>query len=143
MLKVTSIKNGIVIDHIKAGMGIKIFKYLNLDSEEFPTALIMNVSSEKLGKKDIIKVESDIDIDYEILGLFSPTITIIKVKDEEIVDKIQPELPEKVENVLVCRNPRCITTVERNISQVFKLTNKEKGTYRCDYCDEELGFKEF
>lgn len=143
MLKVTSIKNGIVIDHIKAGMGIKIFKYLNLDEEEFPTALIMNVSSKKLGKKDIIKVESDIEIDYEILGLFSPTITINKVKNEEIIDKIQPELPEKVENVLVCRNPRCITTVERNISQVFKLTNKEKGTYRCDYCDEELGFKEF
>lgn len=143
MLKVTSIKNGIVIDHIKAGMGIKIFKYLSLQEEEVPTALIMNVTSRKLGKKDIIKVESDIEIDYEILGLFSPTITINKVKNEEIIDKIQPELPEKVENVLVCRNPRCITTVERNIPQVFKLTNKEKGTYRCDYCDEELGFKEF
>lgn len=143
MLKVTSIKNGIVIDHIKAGMGIKIFKYLGLDNEEFPTALIMNVSSQKLGKKDIIKVESEIDIDYKILGLFSPRITIIRVKNEQIVEKIQPELPTKVENVLICRNPRCITTVERNIPQIFKLTNKEKGTYRCDYCDEELGFKEF
>lgn len=140
MLKITTIKKGIVMDHIKAGMGIKIFNHLQLDKVEYPVALIMNVESSKLGRKDIIKIEDDVSLDYTFLRLLSPSITINIVEDERIVDKIKPTLPEKVVNIISCRNPRCITTVEKGIPQVFNLTGKEKGIYRCDYCDETSEF---
>ncbi|MGG7177048.1 aspartate carbamoyltransferase regulatory subunit [Clostridium paraputrificum] len=138
MLEITSIKNGLVIDHIEAGMGIKIFNYLNLDKTNYRVALIINAESKQLGKKDIIKIEKDDcnDIDYTVLGLLSPKITIDEVKDEKIVAKIRPELPEKVENILMCKNPRCITGVEKYVPHSFVLMNREKGTYRCEYCDE-------
>lgn len=138
MLEITSIKNGLVIDHIEAGMGIKIFNYLHLEKTDFRVALIINAESKNLGRKDIIKIEKDNceDIDYTVLGLLSPSITINEVKDEKIVRKVRPELPEKVENILICKNPRCITMDEKYISHSFILVNKEKGTYRCEYCDE-------
>ena len=127
MLEITSIKNGLVIDHIEAGMGVKIFNYLHLD----------NAESKNLGKKDIIKIEKDNceDIDYTVLGLLSPSITINEVKDERIVRKVRPELPEKVENILICNNPRCITVDEKYVPHSFILMDREKGTYRCEYCD--------
>ncbi|GFP75175.1 aspartate carbamoyltransferase regulatory subunit [Clostridium fungisolvens] len=137
MLQVTSIKKGIVIDHITAGMGNSIYKYLNLDSADYSVALIKNVESKKLGKKDIIKIDNVIDINYEILGLISPSISINIVEGESIVKKLKPKLPSEVENLIKCKNPRCITTVEEYIPQKFILTNREKGTYRCCYCDEE------
>lgn len=140
MLKITTIRKGIVIDHIKAGMGIKIFNRLELNNVDYPVALIMNVTSKKLGRKDIIKIEDEACLDYTFLKLLSPSITINVVKDEVIVDKIKPELPEKVVNIFDCRNPRCITTVEKYIPQEFKLTNKEDGIYRCSYCDETSEF---
>ncbi|WP_286908110.1 aspartate carbamoyltransferase regulatory subunit [Clostridium sp. UBA1652] len=140
MLKITTIKKGIVMDHIKAGTGIKIFNHLELDKVEYPVALIMNVESSKLGRKDIIKIEDNVSLDYTFLRLLSPTITINIVDDERIVDKIKPTLPEKVVNIISCRNPRCITTIERDIPQVFNLTSKEKGVYRCDYCYETSEF---
>lgn len=138
MLEITSIKNGLVIDHIEAGMGIKIFNYLNLDKTEDKVALIINAESKFLGKKDIIKIEKmnwD-DIDYTVLGLLSPSITIDEVKNERIVRKVKPELPIHVENILICRNTRCITGVEEYVPHSFILMNAEKGTYRCEYCDE-------
>lgn len=140
MLKISTIKKGMVIDHIKAGLGIKIFNYLHLDKVDYPVALIMNVESSKLGRKDIIKIEEPSFIDYTFLRLLSPSITINIVDNESIVEKVTPELPNKVEDILTCKNPRCITTVEDCIPQVFNLTDKEKGTYRCDYCHEASEF---
>ena len=135
MLEITTIKDGLVIDHIKAGVGIKIFNYLNLDKVNSQVALIMNVRSEKMGKKDIIKIENSSDIDYTIITLLSPHLTINEVKNGVIYRKIKPELPEKVVNVLKCDNPRCITTVENYVPHTFNLINEDKGSYKCDYCD--------
>ena len=138
MLEITSIKNGLVIDHIEAGMGVKIFNYLKLDKTDYRVALIINAESTILKRKDIIKIEKDTckDIDYTVLGLLSPSITINEIKDSKIVKKVTPELPERVENILICKNPRCITGVEKYVPHSFVLMDKEKGTYRCEYCDE-------
>ena len=138
MLEITSIKNGLVIDHIEAGMGMKIFNYLKLDKTDYRVALIMNAESKVLGKKDILKIEKDDfkDIDYTVLGLLSPSITIDEIKDSVIVRKVKPKLPIVVKNILICKNPRCITSTEKYVSHSFKLMDKGKGTYRCEYCDE-------
>ncbi|WP_291650397.1 aspartate carbamoyltransferase regulatory subunit [Clostridium sp.] len=135
MLEITSIKNGLVIDHIKAGMGIKIFNYLNLDKVNSQVALIMNVESDKVGKKDIIKIENSSEVNYTILGLLSPNLTINEVREGEIARKIKPELPKRVVDVLICSNPRCITEVEQYVPHTFNLIDENKGTYKCDYCD--------
>lgn len=135
MLNVDTIKNGLVIDHIKAGFGPQIFHYLGLDKARFSCALIMNVPSKKTGKKDIIKIDSIMDIDYSVLGFIDPNISIAVIKDEKIVRKIKMELPERVENVIKCKNPRCITITEHYVPSVFLLANREKGLYRCMYCD--------
>jgi aspartate carbamoyltransferase regulatory subunit len=136
MLEITSIKNGIVIDHIQAGIGVKIFKYLKLDTKGYSVALIINADSNKLGKKDIIKMENCDKLDYTVLGLLSPTITICEVKDEKIVNKVMPTLPSKVENIIKCQNPSCITIQEEYVPHSFILVDKETGKYRCEYCDE-------
>lgn len=135
MLEITSIKNGIVIDHIEAGKGVKIFNYLELDRNYNSVALIINVDSEKLGKKDIIKIENCEKLDYMILGLLSPTITICEVKNEVIVNKVKPTLPERVENVIRCKNSSCITGIEDYVPHSFMLVDRESGRYRCEYCD--------
>lgn len=135
MLEITTIKDGLVIDHIKAGIGIKIFNYLNLDKVNSQVALIMNVKSEKMGKKDIIKIENSSDVDYTIIALLSPHLTINEIMDGEIFKKIKPELPREVVNIIKCNNPRCITTVESYVPHTFTLINGDKGTYKCDYCD--------
>lgn len=135
MLNVDTIKNGLVIDHIKSGFGPQIFHFLGLDKANFSCALIMNVPSKKSGKKDIIKIDNIINIDYSVLGFIDPNISINVIKDEQIVRKIKMELPERVENVIHCKNPRCITMTEHYIPQVFKLVNREKSQYRCEYCD--------
>ncbi len=136
MLSVNTIKNGLVIDHIRSGCGPRIFSWLGLDKANFRVALIMNVPSRKLGKKDIIKIDNIINIDYSVLGFIDPNITVNVVQNEEIVKKIDLVLPEKVENVIRCKNPRCITTSEPYLSQVFRLVNRERSEYRCEYCDE-------
>lgn len=136
MVTINSIKNGIVIDHIKAGLGIKIFNYLGLDEADFTVALIMNAQSTKLNRKDMIKIENVMDLDYTALGLIDPNITIDIIEDEVLTKKIKLKLPEKVENVLKCKNPRCITSVEKYIPHEFYLVDEEKGEYRCKYCDE-------
>jgi aspartate carbamoyltransferase regulatory subunit len=136
MLEITSIKNGIVIDHIQAGVGVKIFNYLRLDTKDYSVALIINADSNKLGKKDIIKIENCDKLDYTILGLLSPTITICEVKGEKIINKVMPTLPIKVEDIIKCKNPNCITSQEEYVPHSFILVDKEEGRYRCDYCDE-------
>lgn len=136
MLEITSIKNGIVIDHIEAGAGVKIFNYLGLDKTDYNVALIINADSKKLGKKDIIKIENCDKLDYTVLGLLSPSITIDEVRDEKIIKKVSPELPSKVENIIKCKNPRCITVQEKYVPHSFVLVDKETGRYRCEYCDE-------
>lgn len=136
MLNIDSIKNGIVIDHIKAGTGIDIFNHLGLDKAEFSVALIMNATSGKLGKKDIIKIENKMDIDFTVLGLIDPSITITVIENEVTKEKIKLRLPKEVENVIKCKNPRCITSIEKDIPQQFYLVDEETREYRCKYCDE-------
>ena len=135
MLEITSVKNGIVIDHIEAGIGVKIFNYLDLDKSDYSVALIINADSKKFGKKDIIKIENCRELDYTRLALISPRITICEVEDENIVRKIKPELPKKVHNTIKCKNPSCITKVEQYVPQSFILVDKENARYRCEYCD--------
>lgn len=136
MLNIDSIKNGIVIDHIKAGTGIEIFNHLGLEKAEFSVALIINANSGKLGKKDIIKIENKMDIDFTVLGLIDPNITITVIENEVTKEKIKLRLPIEVENVIKCKNPRCITSIEKDIPQQFYLVDEETGEYRCKYCDE-------
>ena len=136
MVTINSIKKGIVIDHIRAGAGIRIFYYLGLEKANFTVALIMNAESTKRGKKDIIKIENVIDMDFTVLGLIDPYLTINIIEGEVIKEKIKLKLPKTVENVIKCKNPRCITSVEASINHIFHLVDEEKGEYRCEYCDE-------
>jgi aspartate carbamoyltransferase regulatory subunit len=136
MVTINSIKKGIVIDHIRAGAGIKIFNYLGLEKVDFTVALIMNAESTKRGKKDIIKIENVIDIDFTVLGFIDPNLTINIIEGEVIKEKIKLKLPKIVENVIKCKNPRCITSVEASINHIFHLVDEKKGEYRCEYCDE-------
>lgn len=134
-MNIDSIKNGIVIDHIKPGKSMELYHFLQLESLDCPVAIIKNVVSKKMGRKDIIKIDADIDIDLDVLGYIDPDSTVNIIKNGELVKKCHLELPEKLENVITCRNPRCITTVEQDITQIFKLTDREKRIYRCAYCE--------
>ena len=127
-----------MLDHIKAGMGVKIFRYLNLDKLGHQVALIINADSKKMGKKDIIKIENIEKINYTVLGLLSPGITINEVRNEVIVSKIKPELPEQIQDILICENPNCITSQEKYIPHNFTLVDREKGSYKCEYCEQIL-----
>lgn len=135
MLKIDSVEKGIVIDHIQAGKGMEVYKYLNLDKLESSVAIIKNAKSNKMGKKDIIKVENEIDIDLTALGFIDSNITINIIENDKIADKINLQLPEEVTNIVKCKNPRCISSIEQEIPHIFKLTNKEEKVYRCVYCD--------
>ncbi|SUY47329.1 aspartate carbamoyltransferase regulatory subunit [Clostridium putrefaciens] len=136
MVSINSIRKGIVIDHIKAGLGMKIFKYLGLDTANYTVALIMNAPSSKLNMKDMIKIENELDIDYTVLGILDASITIDIIEDEKIVKKLKLQLPLNVENIIKCKNPRCVTSVENYITQSFYLSDRENSEYRCAYCDE-------
>ena len=129
--------NGIVIDHIEAGKGIRIYEQLQLNKLDCSVAIIQNVASEKYGKKDIIKVDQDIPLDFDVLGYMDPHITVNHVKDGKLASKVHLELPETLTNVIRCKNPRCITSVEQEIKHIFKLVDREKKIYRCAYCDVE------
>jgi len=143
MINIEQIKNGIVIDHIKAGQGIKIFNWLGLDKAPYTVAFVINASSKILGRKDVIKIDNNITINFDVLGLIDPNITVNIIKDEHVVVKEKLKLPEKVENVLICKNPRCITSTEKYIPHVFHLENQELQTYRCEYCDEIRSAEDF
>lgn len=134
-MNVDSIKNGIVIDHITAGLGMSVYNLLGLDSLDCPVAIIKNVASRKMGRKDIIKIDADIDLNLDILGYVDPGITVNYIKNSKLVDKKSIELPERLVNVVKCKNPRCITTTEQELDHVFKLTDLEKRVYRCIYCE--------
>ena len=136
-MKVGAIHNGVVIDHITAGKGMELYHFLNLEHFDAPIALIKNAPSEKMGKKDIIKIDADLDLDLDALGYIDPNVTINVVKDGVRVEKFHPQLPEKLTNIVQCKNPRCITSVEQEIPHIFKLTNKETGEYRCIYCESK------
>lgn len=135
-MNIDSIRNGIVIDHIAAGKGMQIYNLLNLDELDCSVAIIKNVSSNKMGKKDIIKVDADINVDVELLGYVDPGVTVDIIKDSKLVEKRKVSLPEKLTNVIKCKNPRCITSVEQELPHIFKkTTNGEKAVYRCIYCE--------
>jgi len=135
MLNVDSLKKGIVIDHIKAGKSMEIYNYLNLDKADYTVAIIKNVSSKKMYKKDIIKIENNIDLNLNILGYIDPNITINVIENDKIIKKLKLDPPETVKNVMQCKNPRCITTIEQEIDHIFILIDKEKAVYKCIYCD--------
>lgn len=135
MLKIDSVEKGLVIDHIQAGKAMEIYKYLNLDKMDCSVAIIKNAKSNKMGKKDIIKVENNINMDLKVLGFIDPNITINVIDQGEIIKKIKLELPEEIDNIAKCKNPRCITSVEQEIVHKFKLTDRTKKIYRCVYCD--------
>ena len=138
MLNVGAIREGFVLDHIKAGQSLQIYYDMKLDKRDCTVAMIMNARSNKMGKKDILKVECDIDsIDLDVLGFIDHNITVNVIKDEEIVEKKKLELPKQIVNVIKCKNPRCITSIEQELEQVFYLTDPEKEIYRCKYCEEK------
>ena len=136
-MTVDTIKNGIVIDHITAGLGMKIYALLKLDELDCSVAFIKNAPSKLMGKKDIIKIDADIEVDTAILGYIDPDVTVNIIKDGNIVEKKQIELPEQLTNVITCKNPRCISTTEQELPQIFKLTDKENRVYRCLYCESK------
>ena len=134
-MNIDSIKNGIVIDHIKAKKGLEIYDLLKLGDLDCSVAIITNAKSKKMGRKDIIKIDQKIDLDIDILGYLDQNITINIIKDDVRVDKYHVELPQKIVNIVKCKNPRCITSVEQELDQVFVLADKEKKKYRCKYCE--------
>lgn len=134
-MNIDSIKNGIVIDHISSGNGMKLYGLLGLDELDCSVAIIKNVSSKKTGKKDIIKIDADINIDLDILGYVDPDVTINIIKDSKLVEKKKIDLPEQLSNVIYCKNPRCITSCEHDIEHIFKLSDRENRIYRCIYCE--------
>ncbi len=136
-MTVDTIKNGIVIDHITAGLGMKIYSLLKLDELFCSVAFIKNAPSRKMGKKDIIKIDADITLSTDILGYVDPDVTVNIIKEGKIVEKKQIALPERLENVIKCKNPRCITTTEQELPQIFTLTDKENRVYRCIYCESK------
>ena len=134
-MKIDSIHNGIVIDHITAGKGMEIYRLLHLDELDCSVAIIKNVVSRKMGKKDIIKVDDDIDIDTDVLGYVDPNVTVDIIRGGRLAEKRRVGLPTKLTNVLRCKNPRCITSTEQELPHVFLLTDPEHRIYRCMYCE--------
>ena len=137
-MNIDSIKNGYVIDHIQAGKGMEIYEVLHLNELDCQVAIITNAKSKKTGKKDIIKIDKKIDINLDTLGFIDHNITVNVVENDKIIEKRKLSLPEKVVNVVKCNNPRCITSIEKDLDQIFILTDKEKEVYRCRYCEMSL-----
>lgn len=135
MLEITSLKKGIVIDHIKRGLGIKIFNLLHLDEIEDEVALILNANSSSQGRKDIVKIANNLDINLDAVAIIDPNATVNFIEDEKVVEKKQLELPEVSNGILKCQNPTCVSTTERNIESKFILIDREEKMYKCAYCD--------
>jgi aspartate carbamoyltransferase regulatory subunit len=139
MLNVGRLKEGLVLDHIKAGKAMSIYQYLGLDKLDCQVAIIKNAKSNVMGIKDIIKIEGSLDlVDLDILGYIDHNITVNIIKNSKIVEKKKLTLPKQIKNVLKCKNPRCITSIEQELPHIFNLTNEEPQTYRCAYCEEEF-----
>ena len=137
-MNIDSIKNGYVIDHIQPGKALEIYEYLKLGSLDCSVALIRNAKSNKMGKKDIIKIDQKLDIDMNVLGYIDSNITINVIENDKRIKKFHPELPEKLINVVKRQNPRCITSVEQELDQVCILTDRVNGVYRCKYCESKV-----
>ncbi|MBQ7337593.1 MAG: aspartate carbamoyltransferase regulatory subunit [Clostridia bacterium] len=134
-MKIDAIKNGLVIDHIRAGRSMDIYRLLGLDTCDGTIALIKNVGSKKMGRKDIIKIDGELSLNLDILGFIDPEVTVNIIRDEKIVEKKSISLPERLTDVIKCKNPRCITTTEQELPHVFTLTDRERRVYRCLYCE--------
>ena len=134
-MNVDAIRDGIVIDHITAGCGRKLYNLLGLENMDVPVAMLTNVSSAKLGRKDIIKIDADIPVSFDVIGYVDPGATVNIIRDGQLVEKKQIEMPETLVNVIRCRNPRCITSCEQELQQVFRLASRAKKEYRCLYCE--------
>lgn len=140
MLNIDEITNGFVLDHIQAGRAMAIYHYLNLDRLDYQVAIIKNARSKKMGRKDIIKVEGPLDIvDFDILGFIDHNITVDIITAGKLVEKRELKLPKRIVNVLHCKNPRCITSIEQELEHVFVLTDEKNGFYSCEYCEEQQG----
>ena len=134
-MNIDSIKNGIVIDHITAGKAMELYFHLGIDKLDYQVAIIKNASSKTMGKKDIIKVDGNIELDMNVIGYFDPGATVTIIKDSAVVEKKKITLPKKITNVILCKNPRCITTTEQELPHVFRLTDEKNRIYRCLYCE--------
>lgn len=134
-MNIDSIRSGVILDHIQAGQGLRIYHDLNLDKLACSVAIIKNVKSKKMERKDIIKIDDTIELNLENLAYIDPHITVTIVSEGSVKEKINLKQPEKVVNIQKCKNPRCITSIEQELAHVFLLTDKEKGTYRCQYCE--------
>lgn len=137
MLNIGGLTEGVVIDHIKAGGAMKIYNYLQMDKWDTQVAIIKNATSKKMGRKDIIKIEGHIDVDFDMLGVFDSNITFNIIKNSEIVEKRHVRMPDEVINILQCMNPRCITSIEQELPHIFRLADKDKMIYRCVYCEQK------
>ncbi len=135
-LRIGGLQEGVVIDHIRAGGAMEIYNYLHLEDIDASVAIIKNARSSKMGKKDIIKIEGPITIDLEVLGVLDENITIDVIKDNRIVEKRVLPLPDIVTNIIKCKNPRCITSIEQELPHKFKLTDRDHRVYRCMYCEQ-------
>ena len=138
-MNIDSIKNGIVIDHITAGNGMRLYELLGLNDLDCSVALIRNVGSKKMGKKDIIKIDADIPVSFDVIGYVDPDVTVNIISNGKLVEKKSIAIPEMLTNVIYCRNPRCITSVEQELDNVFRLTDHENKVYRCIYCETKAG----
>ena len=136
-MNIDSIQNGVVLDHIQAGRSMEIYQFLHLDQLDCSVAIIKNVRSDRMGKKDIIKIDSPMEVDLDVLGYIDPNITVNIIRDGKQVEKKHLELPQKLVNIIHCKNPRCITMAEPQLDAIFLLSDPEKHTYRCAYCDTE------
>jgi len=138
MLNIGGLNEGIVLDHIHAGGAMEIYNYLNLEKLDCSVAIIKNAKSNKMGRKDIIKIDQHIDIDFNMLAVLEPNMTINYIKDGVRIEKKQLNLPEHIYGIIKCKNPRCITSIEQELPHRFKLTNREKAVYRCEYCEQSF-----
>ena len=137
MLNISGINNGVVLDHIQAGKSMDIYHYLNLQELDCQVAIIKNAKSSKMGRKDIIKIDREMELDWDLIGYVDPSITVNSIRDGQLVEKRTLKLPERIRGVLRCKNPRCITSVEQELPQEFVLTDQEKRVYRCIYCETQ------
>ena len=140
-MNIDSIQNGVVIDHIKSGKSMDIYKYLHLDQLDCSVAIIKNVRSDHMGRKDIIKIDSPMDVDLDVLGYIDSNITVNIIRDGKLVEKKHLELPKKLVNIIHCKNPRCITVAEPQLDAIFLLSDPAQHTYRCAYCETAIDKK--
>jgi len=137
-MNVDSIQNGVVIDHISAGRGMRLYELLKLDKLSVPVAIIKNVNSRKMGRKDLIKVDADIPINLDVIGFVDPGATVNIIKNGDLAEKRNVPMPETLVNVIKCKNPRCITSTEQELESVFRLTDRKNEVYRCVYCETAI-----